>query len=151
MKDAIAALQEAQKNAADDQGTSEAIATATKQLQDAVAQEVADQATERDNATAPVSNETAVATAKNALEVVLGDPKSTADEIADAVKALTDATTSEKANRDTANTAANDAITNVPAEVVNEPQVAEAVATDTQERDATIARHSCGSSDRQSR
>ncbi|MCW0926099.1 lectin-like domain-containing protein [Weissella sp. LMG 11983] len=133
VQDAIAALQEAQKNAADDQGTSEAIATATKQLQDAVAQEAADQATERDNAaaamdaTAPVSNETAVATAKNALEAVLGDPKSTADEIADAVKALTDATTSEKANRDTANTAANDAITNVPAEVANEPQVAEAV------------------------
>ena len=134
VQDAIAALQEAQKNAADDQGTSEAIATATKQLQDAVAQEAADQATERDNATAamdataPVSNETAVATAKNALEAVLGDPKSTADEIADAVKALTDATTSEKANRDTANTTANDAITNVPAEVANEPQVAEAVA-----------------------
>ncbi|MCT0005509.1 hypothetical protein EFL66_03890 [Weissella confusa] len=122
VQDAITALQQAQADAANDEGTSEAIATATKQLQDAVAQEAANQATERDNAaaamdaTAPVSNETAVATAKNALEAVLDDPKSTAEEISDAVKALTDATTAEKENRDTANTTAN------------EPQVAEAVA-----------------------
>ncbi|MBC6499341.1 hypothetical protein H7R52_12005 [Weissella confusa] len=61
------------------------------------------------DATAPVSNETAVATAKNALEAVLDDPKSTAEEISDAVKALTDATTAEKENRDTANTTANPA------------------------------------------
>lgn len=134
VQDAITALQQAQADAANDEGTSEAIATATKQLQDAVAQEAANQATERDNAaaamdaTAPVSNETAVATAKNALEAVLGDPKSTAEEISDAVKALTDATTAEKENRDTANTTANDTIANVPTEVASEPQVAEAVA-----------------------
>ena len=134
VQDAITALQQAQADAANDEGTSEAIATATKQLQDAVAQEAANQATERDNAaaamdaTAPVSNETAVATAKNALEAVLGDPKSTAEEISDAVKALTDATTAEKENRDTANTTANETIANVPAEVASEPQVAEAVA-----------------------
>lgn len=134
VQDAITALQQAQADAANDEGTSEAIATATKQLQDAVAQEAANQATERDNAaaamdaTASVSNETAVATAKNALEAVLGDPKSTAEEISDAVKALTDATTAEKENRDTANTTANDTIANVPTEVASEPQVAEAVA-----------------------
>ncbi|MCT0008385.1 hypothetical protein EFL93_08360 [Weissella confusa] len=134
VQDAITALQQAQADAANDEGTSEAIATATKQLQDAVAQEAANQATERDNAaaamdaTAPVSNETAVATAKNALEAVLDDPKSTAEEISDAVKALTDATTAEKENRDTANTTANETIANVPAEVASEPQVAEAVA-----------------------
>ncbi|MHC8519083.1 hypothetical protein [Weissella confusa] len=134
VQDAITALQQAQADAANDEGTSEAIATATKQLQDAVAQEAANQATERDNAaaamdaTAPVSNETAVATAKNVLEAVLGDPKSTAEEISDAVKALTDATTTEKENRDTANTTANETIANVPAEVASEPQVAEAVA-----------------------
>lgn len=137
--DAVSAAETAITNAqagdnANDEGVQEAIATATKQLQDAVAQEAANQATERDNAaaamdaTAPVSNETAVATAKNALEAVLGDPKSTAEEISDAVKALTDATTAEKENRDTANTTANDTIANVPTEVASEPQVAEAVA-----------------------
>ena len=63
--------------------------------------------TERDNAaaaamdaTAPVSNETAVATAKNALKPFSQTRKSTAEEISDAVKALTDATTAEKENCD---------------------------------------------------
>nr|WP_241691767.1 hypothetical protein [Weissella cibaria] len=89
--------------------------------------------------TAPVSNEAAVADAISNLQKLLDDPKSTAKEIADATTALTTAVADANEKRDTANTAADQAIADVPSELTSEPTVAAAEQALKQLQDAAAA------------
>lgn len=89
--------------------------------------------------TAPVSNEAAVADAISNLQKLLDDPKSTAKEIADATTALTTAVADANENRDAANTAADQAVADVPSELTSEPTVAAAEQALKQLQDAAAA------------
>lgn len=89
--------------------------------------------------TAPVSNEAAVADAISNLQKLLDDPKSTAKEIADATTALTTAVADANEKRDAANTAADQAIADVPSELTSEPTVAAAEQALKQLQDAAAA------------
>ncbi|CAM3746316.1 hypothetical protein WECI108011_06225 [Weissella cibaria] len=110
------------------------IATATAALQQAVADEDAAQETARAAAatalseTAPVSNETAVASEISALQNVLQDPKATAAEITAAVTALQSAVQTDTGTR---NTADDDAVTAIAdaenSSLKNEPQIENAI------------------------
>lgn len=111
------------------------IATATAALQQAVADEAAAQETARAAAatalseTAPVSNETAVASEINALQNVLQDPKATAAEITAAVTALQSAVQTDTGTRNTADDAAATAIADAEnSSLQNEPQIENAIA-----------------------
>ncbi|WP_462094229.1 hypothetical protein [Weissella confusa] len=87
----------------------------------ATAQETAagNQETARDAAeaaiaeTEPVSYEDTVSTARKALDKLLADPAASTQDIQNATKALTEATTAEKDKRDAINTEADSYITNV--------------------------------------
>ena len=110
------------------------IATATAALQQAVADEDVAQETARAAAatalseTAPVSNETAVASEISALQNVLQDPKATAAEITAAVTALQSAVQTDTGTR---NTADDDAVTAIAdaenSSLQNEPQIENAI------------------------
>lgn len=89
--------------------------------------------------TAPVSNEAAVADAISNLQKLLDDPKSTAKEIADATTALTTAVADANEKRDAANTAADQAVADVPSELASEPTVAAAEQALKQLQDAAAA------------
>ncbi|MFP7331347.1 mucin-binding protein [Bacillus subtilis] len=89
--------------------------------------------------TAPVSNEAAVADAISNLQKLLDDPKSTAKEIADATTALTTAVADANEKRDAANTAADQAVADVPSELTSEPTVAAAEQALKQLQDAAAA------------
>ena len=111
------------------------IATATAALQQAVADEDAAQETARATAatalseTAPVSNETAVASKINALQNVLQDPKATAAEITAAVTDLQSAVQTDTGTRNTANDDAATAIADAEnSSLQNEPQIENAIA-----------------------
>lgn len=111
------------------------IATATAALQQAVADEDAAQETARAAAatalseTAPVSNETAVASKINALQNVLQDPKATAAEITAAVTALQSAVQTDTGTRNTADDDAATAIADAEnSSLQNEPQIENAIA-----------------------
>lgn len=111
------------------------IATATAALQQAVADEDAAQETARAAAatalseTAPVSNETAVASEINALQNVLQDPKATAAEITAAVTALQSAVQTDTGTRNTADDDAATAIADAKnSSLQNEPQIKNAIA-----------------------
>ena len=111
------------------------IATATAALQQAVADEDAAQETARATAatalseTAPVSNETAVASEINALQNVLQDPKATAAEITAAVTDLQSAVQTDTGTRNTANDDAATAIADAEnSSLQNEPQIENAIA-----------------------
>ncbi|NBA12376.1 lectin-like domain-containing protein [Weissella confusa] len=134
---ALDALNEIQEEAATD--TSDAltadIAAALDALQTAVVQAAKEQAEARDNAadalarTAPVSNEKAVADAISALNKVLDDPAATTKDIKNATQNLMNATSDDKVTRTTANTNAQNAITdasNTPQ--ADEPAVQDAIA-----------------------
>ncbi|WP_258924830.1 MucBP domain-containing protein [Weissella confusa] len=134
---ALDALNEIQEEAATD--TQDAltadIAAALDALQTAVVQAAKEQAEARDNAadalarTAPVSNEKAVADAISALNKVLDDPAATTEDIKNATQNLMNATSDDKITRTTANTNAQNAITdasNTPQ--ADEPAVQDAIA-----------------------
>lgn len=111
------------------------IATATAALQQAVADEDAAQETARAAAatalseTAPVSNETAVASKINALQNVLQDPKATAAQITTAVTALQSAVQTDTGTRNTADDDAATAIADAEnSSLQNEPQIENAIA-----------------------
>ncbi|MGG7602006.1 lectin-like domain-containing protein [Weissella cibaria] len=111
------------------------IATATAALQQAVADEDAAQEMARAAAatalseTAPVSNETAVASEINALKNVLQDPKATAADITAAVTALQSAVQTDTGTRNTANDDAATAIADAEnSSLQNEPQIENAIA-----------------------
>ena len=110
------------------------IATATAALQQAVADEDAAQETARAAAatalseTAPVSNETAVASKINALQNVLQDPKATAAQITTAVTALQSAVQTDTGTRNTADDDAATAIADAEnSSLQNEPQIENAI------------------------
>lgn len=110
------------------------IATATAALQQAVADEDAAQETARATAatalseTAPVSNETAVASEINALQNVLQDPKATAAEITAAVTDLQSAVQTDTGTRNTADDDAATAIADSEnSSLQNEPQIENAI------------------------
>lgn len=110
------------------------IATATAALQQAVADEDAAQETSRAAAatalseTAPVSNETAVASKINALQNVLQDPKATAAQITTAVTALQSAVQTDTGTRNTADDDAATAIADAEnSSLQNEPQIENAI------------------------
>lgn len=110
------------------------IATATAALQQAVADEDAAQEMARAAAatalseTAPVSNETAVASEINALQNVLQDPKATAAEITAAVTALQSAVQTDTGTRNTADDDAATAIADAKnSSLQNEPQIKNAI------------------------
>ncbi|MCS9987686.1 hypothetical protein EFL83_03075 [Weissella cibaria] len=110
------------------------IATATAALQQAVADEDAAQETARAAAatalseTAPVSNETAVASEINALQNVLQDPKATAAQMTAAVTALQSAVQTDTGTRNTADEDAATAIADAEkSSLKNEPQIENAI------------------------
>ena len=110
------------------------IATATAALQQAVADEDEAQETARAAAatalsdTAPVSNETAVASKINALQNVLQDPKATAAQITTAVTALQSAVQTDTGTRNTADDDAATAIADAEnSSLQNEPQIENAI------------------------
>lgn len=110
------------------------IANATKELQDAVNAAGTAQTTARTEAnatlgqTAPVSNETDVSDAVKNLQTVLGDPKSTADQITTATKLLQDAVDDANTQRNAANSNAVSAINAASASnQADEPEVQAAV------------------------
>lgn len=110
------------------------IATATAALQQAVADEDAAQETARATAatalseTAPVSNETAVASEINALQNVRQDPKATAAEITAAVTDLQSAVQTDTGTRNTADDDAATAIADAEnSSLQNEPQIENAI------------------------
>ncbi|MBC6499350.1 hypothetical protein H7R52_12075 [Weissella confusa] len=112
------------------------INAATKALADAIKAAEANRNAARDAAssllgkTAPLSNEAAVGTAKVALQklLLLANPTSTAAQIADATQAVRNAVSQAQPDRDAANTAADDAIAQVPSDLADEPSVSAAVA-----------------------
>ncbi|MBU7561215.1 hypothetical protein KGP40_04695 [Weissella cibaria] len=110
------------------------IVTAMAALQQAVADEDAAQETARAAAatalseTAPVSNETAVASKINALQNVLQDPKATAAQITTAVTALQSAVQTDTGTRNTADDDAATAIADAEnSSLQNEPQIKNAI------------------------
>lgn len=134
---ALDALNEIQEEAATDtpDALTADIAAALATLQTAVVQAAKEQAEARDNAadalarTAPVSNEKAVADAISALNKVLDDPAATTEDIKNATQNLMNATSDDKITRTTANTNAQNAITdasNTPQ--ADEPAVQDAIA-----------------------
>ncbi|WP_259717891.1 MucBP domain-containing protein [Weissella confusa] len=134
---ALDALNEIQEEAATDtpDALTADIAAALAALQTAVVQAAKEQAEARDNAadalarTAPVSNEKAVADAISALNKVLDDPAATTEDIKNATQNLMNATSDDKITRTTANTNAQNAITdasNTPQ--ADEPAVQDAIA-----------------------
>lgn len=134
---ALDALNEIQEEAATDtpDALTADIAAALDALQTAVVQAAKEQAEARDNAadalarTAPVSNEKAVADAISALNKVLDDPAATTEDIKNATQNLMNATSDDKVTRTTANTNAQNAITdasNTPQ--ADEPAVQDAIA-----------------------
>ncbi len=134
---ALDALNEIQEEAATDtpDALTADIAAALDALQTAVVQAAKEQAEARDNAadalarTAPVSNEKAVADAISALNKVLDDPAATTEDIKNATQNLMNATSDDKITRTTANTNAQNAITdasNTPQ--ADEPAVQDAIA-----------------------
>ncbi|MDR2929784.1 MAG: hypothetical protein LBV06_02590 [Propionibacteriaceae bacterium] len=115
---AITKLQQIQAAAAADSPTdlTQNIIDATKALNDLVAKQDADRKTASDAAqtaiaaTAPVSNEPATSAALTKLRDTVNNPNSTAQQITDATSALNGAVNSDKADRNSAVTAANTAI-----------------------------------------
>ena len=133
---ALDALQELQDEAATDSpdALTADIANALDALRTAVTQAAKDQAEARDNAAdaladlAPVSNEPAVQAAKDALDKLLADSTSTADDIKQATQDLLNATSDDKADRTTANTNAQNAMTDAQnSKQADEPAVQDAL------------------------
>ncbi len=133
---ALDALQELQDEAATDSpdALTADIANALDALRTAVTQAAKDQAEARDNAAdaladlAPVSNEPAVQAAKDALDALLADSTSTADDIKQATQDLLNATSDAKAERTTANTDAQNAMTDAQnSKQADEPAVQDAL------------------------
>ncbi|MCG4286163.1 mucin-binding protein [Weissella cibaria] len=133
---ALDALQELQDEAATDSpdALTADIANALDALRTAVTQAAKDQAEARDNAAealadlAPVSNEPSVQAAKDALDALLADSTSTADDIKQATQDLLNATSDAKADRTTANTNAQNAMTDAQnSKQADEPAVQDAL------------------------
>lgn len=133
---ALDALDEIQKQAAADQdgNLTKDIEAATKALQDAITNANTSREAARDAAnelmgkTAPVSHETNVATAKDALQKLLDDPTSTTADIENATAALRDALQSVGAARTQANDTAKSLIDIVkPSAAGQVPAVQEAL------------------------
>ncbi|WP_259713906.1 mucin-binding protein [Weissella cibaria] len=108
VKDAVAKLADAVKNAANNEGTTQDITDAQQAVVDAV-KDAADTALNQDNT--PVQNETSVIDAKQQLTDILNNPDSTPEQIVDATNAYDKAVADAKADRDAANQAAQDEIT----------------------------------------
>ncbi|MBD5832282.1 beta strand repeat-containing protein [Weissella confusa] len=123
VQDAIAALKEAQENAATDKGTTAEITDAMTALQDALDAAKSDQQKAIDDAeavvTSPVSHETEVVNAQKALDDLISSAESGGDvsiaDINDAAQALQDAVDTASEQRDTANEAADQAVTDAEA------------------------------------
>lgn len=133
---ALDALDEIQKQAAADQdgNLTKDIEAATKALQDAITNANTSREAARDAAndlmgkTAPVSHETNVATAKDALQKLLDDPTSTTADIENATAALRDALQPVGAARTQANDTAKSLIDIVkPSAAGQVPAVQEAL------------------------
>lgn len=108
VKDAVAKLADAVKNAANNEGTTQDITDAQQAVVDAV-KDAANTALNQDNT--PVQNETSVIDAKQQLTDILNNPDSTPEQIVDATNAYDKAVADAKADRDAANQAAQDEIT----------------------------------------
>lgn len=107
VKQAVADLEAAQKDAANNVGTTEAIEDARQAVIDAV-KDAGETALAQD--ATPVQNEASVINKKQALEDVLNNPESTPDQIVKATNDYNDAVEQAKADRDAANEAAQDEI-----------------------------------------
>lgn len=107
VKQAVADLEAAQKDAANNVGTTQAIEDARQAVIDAV-KDAGETALAQD--ATPVQNEASVIDKKQALEDVLNNPESTPDEIVKATNDYNDAVEQAKADRDAANEAAQDEI-----------------------------------------
>ena len=100
-------MEAAQKDAANNVGTTQAIEDARQAVIDAV-KDAGETALAQD--ATPVQNEASVIDKKQALEDVLNNPESTPDEIVKATNDYNDAVEQAKADRDAANEAAQDEI-----------------------------------------
>ncbi|MBC6498283.1 hypothetical protein H7R52_02615 [Weissella confusa] len=134
VQEALQKLQDIMNRATGDNAdalTVEDIEAATKALQDAITNANTSREAARDAAndlmgkTAPVSHETNVATAKDALQKLLDDSTSTTADIenADATQALRDAVATAQPLRDAANEATDAATAAVPTDLAKEPTV----------------------------
>ena len=136
VKSALQELQLVMSTAATDtaDALSQDILDAIQTLADARDAAAAKQDTARQDAadalaqTAPLSNEKPVADAVGELKNLLANPTSTAAQIADATQAVRNAVSQAQPDRDAANTAADDAIAQVPSDLADEPSVSAAVA-----------------------
>lgn len=136
VKSALQELQLVMSTAATDTADdlSQDILDAIQTLADARDAAAAKQDTARQDAadalaqTAPLSNEKPVADAVRELKNLLANPTSTAAQIADATQAVRNAVSQAQPDRDAANTAADDAIAQVPSDLADEPSVSAAVA-----------------------
>ncbi|MBF7058731.1 MucBP domain-containing protein [Weissella confusa] len=136
VKSALQELQLVMSTAATDtaDALSQDILDAIQTLADARDAAAAKQDTARQDATdalaqtAPLSNEKPVADAVRELKNLLANPTSTAAQIADATQAVRNAVSQAQPDRDAANTAADDAIAQVPSDLADEPSVSAAVA-----------------------
>ena len=136
VKSALQELQLVMSTAATDtaDALSQDILDAIQTLADARDVAAAKQDTARQDAadalaqTAPLSNEKPVADAVRELKNLLANPTSTAAQIADATQAVRNAVSQAQPDRDAANTAADDAIAQVPSDLADEPSVSAAVA-----------------------
>ncbi|WP_411130490.1 MucBP domain-containing protein [Weissella confusa] len=136
VKSALQELQLVMSTAATDtaDALSQDILDAIQTLADARDAAAAKQDTARQDAadalaqTAPLSNEKPVADAVRELKNLLANPTSTAAQIADATQAVRNAVSQAQPDRDAANTAADDAIAQVPSDLADELSVSAAVA-----------------------
>ncbi|MEE6706431.1 LPXTG cell wall anchor domain-containing protein [Weissella confusa] len=136
VKSALQELQLVMSTAATDtaDALSQDILDAIQTLADARDVAAAKQDTARQDAadalaqTAPLSNEKPVADAVRELKNLLANPTSTPAQIADATQAVRNAVSQAQPDRDAANTAADDAIAQVPSDLADEPSVSAAVA-----------------------
>lgn len=136
VKSALQELQLVMSTAATDtaDALSQDILDAIQTLADARDAAAAKQDTARQDATdalaqtAPLSNEKPVADAVRELKNLLANPTSTAAQIADATQAVRNAVSQAQPDHDAANTAADDAIAQVPSDLADEPSVSAAVA-----------------------